>query len=89
MDKINKVTIRLGAIGIIVFSIFFLPWLDFWLAYFGGWIAKIIIGTYLVEGLNYLHINVPLNKIPLLAGCLGWIGGFFQGIKFNTNNNNN
>ena len=74
----KKSTIVLGAVGLIVLTIFILPWLSFWLAYFGGWIAKIVIGTYLVEGLNYLHINVPLNKIPLLAGCLGWIGGFFK-----------
>lgn len=82
----KKSAIVLGAMGLIVLTIFILPWFSFWLAYFGGWIAKLVIGNYLVEGLEYLHIDIPLDKIPLLAGCLGWIGGFFKSIKINTNN---
>ena len=68
----------LGIIGLIILSVFIAPWLSFWLAYFGGWIAKIVIGDYLVKGFALLGIVIPLNKIPLLAGVLGWIGNFFK-----------
>ena len=64
-------------IVLIAITIFIGPWLLFWLAYFGGWIAKIIIGKWLVAGFALLNIDLPLDKIPLLAGTLGWIGGFF------------
>ena len=63
--------------------IFIWPWLSFWVAYFLGWITKITIGKYIVEGFALLNIDLPLNKIPLLAGVLGWIGGFFIGTKGN------
>lgn len=67
----------LGAIMLIAILIFIVPWASFWLAYFGGWISKIVIGDYLVKGFGLLGLTIPLDKIPLLAGVLGWIGGFF------------
>ena len=67
-----------GIIGAIIATIFIIPWVNFWLSYFGGWIAKIVIGKYLVEGFSFLGITVPLEKIPLIAGVLGWIGSFFK-----------
>ena len=67
-----------GIIGAIIAAIFIIPWFSFWLSYFGGWIAKIVIGKYLVEGFSFLGITVPLEKIPLIAGVLGWIGSFFK-----------
>ena len=75
----------LGIIGLIIIAIFIAPWLSFWLAYFGGWIAKITIGNYIVKGFALLGITLPLNKIPLIAGVLGWIGGFFKNISTGTN----
>lgn len=71
----------LAAIGIIVLaivSIFVTPQLFFWLAYFGGWISKLMIGRYIVEGFALLGLTVPIDKIPLIAGVFGWIGGFFM-----------
>lgn len=72
-------------LGMII-TIFIAPWFIFWIAYFGGWIAKITIGKQLIAGLAMLNIDLPLNKIPLLAATLGWIGGFFKTI--NTVHNN-
>lgn len=66
----------LFSLGIII--IFVVPWLSFWLAYFSGWIAKITIGNQLVNGLNLIGIIISKDQIPLLAGILGWIGGFFK-----------
>ena len=56
------------------------PWLSFWLAYCGGWIAKITIGTPLTQALNTLFNTTKFtpSMIPLIAGALGWMGGFFK-----------
>ena len=76
-----------GLIVLFVLAIVILPWVAFWLAYFGGWIAKLVIGGYLVQGLAILGINITLDQIPLLAGVLGWIGGFFKTTVSRNSNN--
>jgi hypothetical protein len=63
------------------------PWIHFWLAYFCGWIAKLLIGKYIVEGFALFGIMLPLDKIPLLAGALGWVGSFFKTTVSKSNNN--
>jgi len=80
---LNNLSI-LGIIAILVITIFIAPWLGFWIAYFGGWVAKITIGNYLINGLEYLGILITKDQIPLLAGVLGWIGGFFKASNHNT-----
>lgn len=74
-DLTSSITVLLATIFVLLFII---PWLSFWTAYFTGWITKIVIGKYLVEGFALLGITLPLDKIPLLAGIFGWIGGFFK-----------
>ncbi len=71
----------LGIITLIVLAVFIEPWISFWLAYFGGWVAKITIGDKLVLALNFINININKESIPLLAGGLGWIGSFFKSIN--------
>lgn len=68
----------IGLITLAIMIIFIEPWLVFWLSYFGGWVAKVIIGNYIVNGLNLIGIVITKDQIPLLAGVLGWIGGFFK-----------
>jgi len=79
----NDIFALFGALTALVILIFIAPWLFFWVAYFGGWIAKITIGEQLTAGLALLNIDLPLDKIPLLAATLGWIGGFFKTISSN------
>ena len=86
MKNLDDLTISgFGAVSALfaffVLIIFIAPWINFWLAYFGGWIAKITVGKYIVEGFSLIGIALPLNKIPLLAGTLGWIGGFFKNVS--------
>jgi len=76
----------LGIIAIIIVTIFIIPWLSFWLAYFGGWVAKITIGNQLVNGLELIGIIISKDQIPLLAGILGWIGGFFKATSIKKGN---
>lgn len=84
-DTVTNGFAILGGVTLIIFIVFIAPWISFWLAYFGGWIAKLLIGNYLVEGFALVGITLPIDKIPLLAGTLGWIGGFFKATKLNTN----
>lgn len=76
----------LGLIFLVIIIIFVVPWLSFWLAYFGGWVAKIIIGNQLVNGLELIGIIISKDQIPLLAGILGWIGGFFKATSIKKGN---
>lgn len=54
------------------------PFLSFWICYFLGWIAKLTIGSLLCQSLSLIGIQILPSQIPLLAGGLGWIGGFFS-----------
>lgn len=81
---------KIFIIGItVILVMLFEPFLFFWLGYFSGWIAKIIIGKYLISGFDIFNIHISLNQIPLLAGILSWIGSFFKTYHYNNNNNNN
>ena len=73
----------LGAIILIIGLLLFMPFIGFWISYFGGWICKITIGGTLVKALNMLFNTAYFTKdmIPWIAGALGWIGGFFKTIS--------
>lgn len=63
---------------IVIALMLFAPFLTFWLCYFCGWIAKITIGSLLCQSLSLIGIQIIPSQIPLLAGGLGWIAGFFS-----------
>ena len=74
-------------VGIFTFigAMVIVPGLSFGLAYLGGWIAKITIGTPLTAGMNiFFKGTFTKDMIPLLAGTLGWIGGYFKSINYTT-----
>lgn len=76
----------IGVVVALIIVFIFEPFIVFWCSYFGGWLAKLMVGSHLVEGLKLIHISVELNQIPLLAGVLGWIGTFFRNM-WNINKN--
>lgn len=80
----------IGGIVSIAGLVIILPFISFWLAYFGGWICTILIGDTLANGLNTLFNTTHFTKdmIPLCAATLGWIGGYFKcrTTKINTDN---
>lgn len=84
----NFLTI-IGGIVSIAGLVIVLPFISFWLAYFGGWICTILIGDVLANGLNTLFNTTHFTKdiIPLCAATLGWIGGYFKtrSTKISTN----
>ena len=73
----------MGCLGVIVMAVIFIiftPLLSFVLCYFGGWLCKITFGPTLCHALNTLFtvsFFTP-EKIPLMAGALGWIGNYFR-----------
>ena len=70
----------MGAIAIIALALIIMPFVSFWLAYFGGWITSLVIGDTLANALNTLFSTTYFTKdiIPMCAGALGWIGGYFK-----------
>ena len=78
-------------VGIIVFLVVVIiiePALFFWLGYFSGWLAKLIIGTKLVTAINIVFGTAfTADMLPMIGGALGWIGGFFKSIHTASNNN--
>lgn len=84
----NKIT-NVGEIIIAsIFLIIFAPFINFWASYFGGWITKLVIGVKLSEALNILFNTTFFTpeKIPMMAGALGFIGGYFKS-NINTKRN--
>lgn len=84
-----------GIFGIIVFIIVVIiiqPALLFWLGYFSGWLAKLIIGTKLVTAINMIFGTAfTADMLPMIGGALGWIGSFFKSVRTASNSikNNN
>ena len=79
-------------IGLIVFLVVVIiiePALLFWLGYFSGWLAKLVIGTKLVTAINMVFGTAfTADMLPMIGGALGWIGGFFKSVRTIKNNNN-
>ena len=84
MEDIFKI---IGGMAVIIGLILILPFISFWLSYFGGWVCKVTIGNTLVKALNILFNTTyfTTEMIPWIAGALGWIGGFFKTIQKNKN----
>ena len=78
----------IGAVATMIFFVVIMPFINFWLAYFGGWIASLVVGGPLCEALNTMFGTtrfVP-TMIPWIAGGLGWIVSYFKtSVNVNTN----
>ena len=78
-----------GVIAFLIVVIIIQPALLFWLGYFSGWLAKLVIGTKLVTAINMAFGTAfTADMLPMIGGALGWIGGFFKSVRIIKNNNN-
>ena len=78
----------IGAVATMILLVVIMPFINFWLAYFGGWIASLVVGGLLCEALNTIFGTtrfVP-TMIPWIAGGLGWMGSYFK-TRVNVNKN--
>ena len=92
IDGVTGISAIISIIVIIIIMVFIAPLITFWCAYLGGWIAKVTIGKYIVAGFKMFGITMPIDKIPLVAGFIGWLGSFFTTINSSSNSlikNNN
>lgn len=90
MSKYNKYNDEIGCgmlIALLVIVIVVGPLITFWLGYFGGWLAKIIIGGKLCEALAYLGLTVTPEMLPWIGAALAWIGGFFKSVHSSPSKN--
>ena len=78
-----------GVIAFLIVVIIIQPALLFWLGYFSGWLAKLVIGTKLVTAINMVFgTTFTADMLPMIGGALGWIGGFFKSVRTIKKNNN-
>ena len=79
-DILDAVAGIIGAVGLLLLIILIVPFICFWGGYFGGWVAKIIIGDPLCRALNILFDTKYFVKdmLPWLGGALAWIGHYFR-----------
>ena len=78
-----------GVIAFLIVVIIIEPALLFWLGYFSGWLAKLVIGTKLVTAINTVFGTAfTADILPMIGGALGWIGSFFRSVRTIKNNNN-
>lgn len=70
-----------GIIVLLMIFVVFYPFLLFWLGYFSGWIAKLVIGAKLATALNITFHTTwfTAEMLPMIGGALAWIGSFFKG----------
>ena len=79
-----------GVIAFLIVVIIIQPALLFWLGYFSGWLAKLIIGTKLVTAINMIFGTAfTADMLPMIGGAVGGVGGFFKSVRTTSNNNNN
>ena len=80
MKKLNIILSVILIIVVFIFTLVVGPFISYWLAYFGGWIASLTIGVPLSNSLNGIFNTQYFTpeRIPELAALLGWIGGFFK-----------
>ena len=79
-----------GIIAFLIVVIIIEPALLFWLGYFSGWLAKLVIGTKLITAINMVFGTAfTADMLPMIGGALGWIGSFFKSIHAASNSKNN
>lgn len=84
-EIVDSIFMIFGIIVVIIGTFFIMPFLHFWLAYIGGCIVQMVIGTPLCHALNTTFGTtrfVP-EMLPWIAGACGWIGGYFKSTNIN------
>ena len=78
----------IGAVATMILLVVIMPFINFWLAYFGGWITSLVVGGPLCTALNTIFDTTRFipSMIPWIAGGLGWIVSYFKtNVNVNTN----
>lgn len=80
MKNLNFVLI-LGLIFLPAILVILKPLVIFWLGYFSGWIAKIMIGDKICKAfLVAFGVSIEPSVLPWIGSALAWVGSFFKSI---------
>ena len=72
----------IGVIAIQIVVIIIQHALLFWLAYFSGWLARLVSGTKWVTAINMVvGTAFTADILPMIGGALGWIGSFLKSVR--------
>lgn len=73
----------IGLIALLIFN----PVITFGLAWFGGWILEMCIGTTVANGLNLMFDTTRFTPdiIPMACATLATIGSYFKSTQTNNN----
>jgi len=84
MKTLGWITAFIGMIGLLVFS----PVLTFGLAWLGGWILKVCVGSAIADGMNLMFNTTRFTPdfIPLSCATIATIGKYIKSSKTNNNN---
>lgn len=84
-EAIGIATTIFGLISLLVFS----PVITFALAWFGGWILKICVGSAIADGMNLIFNTTRFTPdfIPVACATLATIGKYFKSSQTNSNKN--
>ena len=69
----------IGIIALVAVFVVIIPFISYWLAYFGGWVTQLVIGGVLCDSLNttFGTERFTPDMLPQMAGALAWLGSFF------------
>lgn len=71
----NKLLIIIGSVLWFVAVFILTPVLSYGVGWSFGVFAQLFVGEYIIEGLSYLNIIIPQDRIPEICGTLtvfGW-----------------
>lgn len=79
-----------GVVAILLFGlmVFLAPIFAFVAGWLMGWVIRLTVGQYLVNGLNLLFntTHFDVTQLPLICATLNMIGCFFGQFNFNGKN---
>lgn len=83
MESLGWLTVLVGAVGLLVFN----PVITFGLAWVGGWILKLCVGSAIADGMNLMFNTTRFTPdfIPLACATLATIGKYFKSSQTNNN----
>lgn len=79
--------IILVSILLLIAMFFIMPFLAFGGGWLLGWLIKITIGGFIVQGFELVGLHIPLESLPLFFAVLNVVAMFFHSFTGNTLNN--
>ena len=63
---------------ILIIAFFISPFLHFLGGWIAGWLIKVTIGGFIINGLAIVGLQIPIESLPLFFGTLAVVASFFK-----------